>query len=117
MEMTMATIGRLTKNLDTAYAPPDGAAGAAVDAGAGARREAQRWVSANVAGTTKTAMNVAASMPPNTVVPRTRREAAPDPVAMHRGTTPRMNARAVMRIGRRRSRAPASAASVIEAPR
>src|SRR5262245_59750628 len=102
MEMTMATIGRMTKNLDTVYAPdyrkgprrpppslpqdrvapakpafervviareftslgrafgvainivyapPDGAAGAAVDAGAGARREAHRCVRANVAGT------------------------------------------------------------------
>ena len=57
------------------------------------------------------AIKVAASMPPMTVVPRMRREAAPAPVAITSGTTPRMKAKAVMRIGRRRRRAPASAAS------
>ena len=62
-------------------------------------------------------MSVAASMPPKTVVPRMRRDAAPEPVAMQSGTTPRMKASAVIRIGRRRRRAPARAASAIEAPR
>ena len=45
---------------------------------------------------------VAASMPPNTVVPIDWRLAAPAPVANISGTTPRMKAKAVIRIGRRR---------------
>ncbi len=43
-------------------------------------------------------------MPPNTVVPIDCRLAAPAPVANISGTTPRMKAKAVIRIGRRRSR-------------
>ena len=54
----------------------------------------------------KIEMKVAASMPPMTVVPKTRRETAPDPVAIASGTVPRMKAKAVMRIGRNRSLAP-----------
>ena len=42
---------------------------------------------------------VAASMPPNTVVPIDWRLAAPAPDATISGTTPRMKAKAVMRIG------------------
>ena len=56
-------------------------------------------------------IKVAASMPPMTVVPKTRRETAPDPVAIASGTVPRINAKAVIRIGRKRSFAPASVAS------
>ena len=65
----------------------------------------------------KIAMTVAASMPPITVVPRMCRELAPAPVDSTSGSTPRMKANAVMRIGRRRRRAPASAASTSDAPR
>src|SRR5215472_5065911 len=60
--------------------------------------------------------NVAASIPPITVVPRICRDAAPDPAAIHKGTHPRMNAKAVIRIGRSRRRARANAASTIGFP-
>jgi hypothetical protein len=59
----------------------------------------------------KIAMRVAASMPVITVVPMLWREIAPEPDAVHRGTQPRMKAKLVIRIGRRRLFAPASAAS------
>ena len=58
-----------------------------------------------------TARQVAASMPATTTVPRICREAAPAPWAIQSGTQPRMKANEVIRIGRRRSRAPSSAAS------
>ena len=48
-------------------------------------------------------MPVAASMPTMTTVPSTLRETAPEPEAVQSGTHPRMNAKDVMRIGRRRS--------------
>ena len=57
------------------------------------------------------AMAVAASIPVITTVPRICRAIAPAPVAIHSGIMPKMNANDVMRIGRRRSRAPSSAAS------
>ena len=41
---------------------------------------------------------------------------APDPLAVTRGMTPRMNANAVMRIGRSRERAASKAASSIPLP-
>ena len=59
---------------------------------------------------------VAASMPPNTVVPMDWRLAAPAPVANISGTTPRMKAKAVMRMGRSRRRAASIAASTISRP-
>jgi hypothetical protein len=40
-------------------------------------------------------MTVAASMPPMTTVPMMRRETAPAPVAVQRGTVPRINANEV----------------------
>ena len=46
---------------------------------------------------------VATSMPENTVMPITLRASAPAPDAVSSGTTPRMNAKAVIRIGRKRS--------------
>src|SRR5216683_110163 len=52
----------------------------------------------------KIAMSVAASMPPRTVAPRICRELAPAPVEITRGRTPRMKAKAVMRMGRIRLR-------------
>ena len=55
-------------------------------------------------------------MPPNTVVPIDWRLAAPAPVAIISGTTPRMKAKAVIRIGRSRSRAASIAASTISRP-
>ena len=59
----------------------------------------------------------AAIMPPKTVVPTEWRPAWPAPVARTRGTTPRMKANEVMRIGRRRMRAASTAASTMGSPR
>ena len=50
-------------------------------------------------------------MPPNTAVPSARWPAAPAPVAITSGTTPRMNANDVIKIGRNRMRAASAAAS------
>src|ERR1700722_6682315 len=50
-------------------------------------------------------------MPPITAVPIIWRATEPAPVAIHSGTQPRMNAKEVIRIGRKRSLAPSSAAS------
>ncbi len=51
------------------------------------------------------------SMPENTTMPITLRASAPAPDAVSSGTTPRMKAKAVIRIGRSRSFAADSAAS------
>src|ERR1700752_2980065 len=59
---------------------------------------------------------VAAIMPPNTVVPTETRPAAPAPVATISGTTPRINASEVIRIGRSRIRAASIAASIVLSP-
>src|SRR6266404_2799129 len=59
----------------------------------------------------KLARSVSAIMPLITTVPSIRRPAAPDPVAIHNGTHPRMKANEVIKSGRRRSRAPSNAAS------
>ena len=61
-------------------------------------------------------MQVEASIPNMTVVPMICREIAPAPLAMARGIQPSMNAKDVIRIGRRRRRAPLSAASKIDSP-
>ena len=55
-------------------------------------------------------------MPPNTVVPTEFRLAAPAPVANTNGSTPRINANDVIRMGRRRMRAASTAASVMDIP-
>ncbi len=55
-------------------------------------------------------------MPPITAVPNTRREIAPAPDALQSGTQPRMNANAVIRIGRKRSFAAINAASSADLP-
>ena len=51
------------------------------------------------------------SMPKKTAVPSACRISAPGPVAITSGTTPRMKAKAVIRIGRRRRRQASTAAS------
>ena len=61
-------------------------------------------------------MTDAANIPPMTAVPMICRPTAPAPDAIARGRTPRMNANAVIKIGRSRSRAAASAASIIDLP-
>ena len=50
-------------------------------------------------------------MPPNTAVPSERRISAPAPSAITSGTTPKMKANEVIRIGRSRSRHASSVAS------
>src|ERR1019366_6055060 len=62
-------------------------------------------------GMKKIPMVVANSMPANTPVPIEWRLAAPAPLASMSGSTPRMNANDVMRMGRSRSRAASTAAS------
>ncbi len=54
---------------------------------------------------------VTPSMPLKTAMPRDRRISAPAPEAMSKGTTPRMKAKLVIRMGRRRSRLASTAAS------
>ena len=61
-------------------------------------------------------MAVAMVMPKTTPVPMVLREAAPEPVASISGTQPRMKAKEVIRIGRRRSFEPSTAASRISSP-
>ena len=56
------------------------------------------------------------SMPEKTAMPITLRASAPAPLAVSSGTTPRMKAKAVIRIGRKRSLAASSAASTSSLP-
>ncbi|CFO00475.1 Uncharacterised protein [Bordetella pertussis] len=60
---------------------------------------------------------MAASIPPSTPIPTARWLAAPAPVAMASGTTPRMNASDVIRMGRKRRRAASTADSYRPCPR
>ena len=55
--------------------------------------------------------SVTPSMPANTASPSARRISAPAPSAITSGTTPKMNANEVIRIGRSRSRTASTAAS------
>ena len=55
-------------------------------------------------------------MPPITEVPMAIRLFAPAPVAKASGSTPKMKAVLVIRIGRKRMRAAASAASMMRLP-
>src|SRR5208283_2971758 len=64
-----------------------------------------------IAGTKKTPIKLAASIPPITVVPMIWRATEPAPDAVHNGTQPRMKAKDVIKIGLSRSLAPSSAAS------
>src|ERR1700722_12074558 len=59
---------------------------------------------------------LAAVMPPITVVPMIWRATEPAPEAVQRGTQPRMNANEVIMMGRKRRRAPSSAASISGLP-
>ena len=64
----------------------------------------------------KMPMNVDATMPPITPVPMAFRAAAPAPLAVASGRTPRIKVYAVIRMGRRRSRAASIAASAMLRP-
>ena len=59
---------------------------------------------------------VATSMPAKTAIPITLRPSAPAPAARTSGRTPRMKAKAVMRMGRSRSFAASIAAAAWESP-
>ena len=64
------------------------------------------------AGTKNIASKVPLSMPPNTPVPIACWVSALAPLASIKGTTPRVNANEVIKIGRRRKRAAVTAASI-----
>ena len=86
--------------------------GGVIGAGACALREKRRpSTNAKLPGMINTPRNVAISMPQNTAVPMTFCAPEPAPLASMSGTTPRMNAKAVIKIGRKRRRADSSAAS------
>ena len=68
------------------------------------------WKATYSDGTTRTPQIVAINIPPKTEVHRACLLAAPAPDAVIRGTTPRMKAKEVIRIGRNRSLAPSLAA-------
>src|SRR5437773_1913759 len=81
------------------------------------RSESRRSVmSLKNGGTKKIARKVAASIPPMTPVPTERRAPAPAPAEIARGSTPKMNASEVIRMGRKRSRAASSAAAAVDRP-
>ena len=61
--------------------------------------------------------NVESSMPPKTVVPTDWRPILPAPLAKTSGSTPRMKATEVIRMGRSRMRAASMAASATLNPR
>ena len=67
-------------------------------------------------GTKKIPSTVAPSIPYTTLVPTEWRLAAPAPLDSNNGTTPRMKAKEVIRIGRNRSRAASRAASRVDIP-
>jgi hypothetical protein len=69
------------------------------------------WMTTKNVGTHSTARQVDAIMPENTVMPIDLRALAPAPVAATNGATPRMKANDVIRIGRKRERAAATADS------
>ena len=59
---------------------------------------------------------VESTMPPTMAVPTECRPSEPAPVAKYSGSTPRMNAKLVIRIGRRRSSQASIAASMMLLP-
>jgi len=63
-----------------------------------------------------TAINVDANIPPITVVPIIWRATDPAPLAVHNGTQPSTNANEVIKMGRKRTLAPPSAASTSGCP-
>lgn len=80
------------------------------------QRSSSRCKTTKKAGTKTTARQVDAIMPVNTLIPRDLRELAPAPVASTSGNTPRIKAKDVIRIGRKRVRAASIAASKIGLP-
>src|SRR3954468_5670529 len=68
-------------------------------------RSAMPLITRKNSGMKKIPIVVANSMPANTVVPIACRLAAPAPLAITSGKTPKMNAKDVIRIGRNRIRA------------
>lgn len=56
------------------------------------------------------------SIPANTAIPKEIRLAAPAPVEITKGSVPKMNAKEVIRMGRKRTRPPSRAASSADFP-
>src|SRR5262249_42832581 len=79
-------------------------------------RAMRRSITAYSTGMKNTPSAVATNMPPHTAVPSDQRECAPAPLATTNGTTPRMKANEVIKIGRKRNCAAATAASTIVSP-
>src|SRR6202012_3872695 len=97
--------------------PPDGpdqTRSVTVDIFRGFSRSSNRWMTTKKQGTNTTARQVEASIPVETERPIDLRALAPAPVASTSGRTPRMKANDVIRIGRSRALAAATAASVME---
>ena len=69
-----------------------------------------------IIGTTIKLSKVAATIPPNTVVPRICRDAEPAPEAINNGITPRINESAVINTARNRSFTDSTAESKILIP-
>ena len=106
--------GRFTRAARRGLA--QGAPGWAAGCFAGARLRPSPSTKAKFPGIRNTPSAVAISIPQNTAVPMTFWDAAPAPLASISGTTPRMKAKAVIKIGRKRSRADSSAASSTDWP-
>ena len=73
--------------------------------------------SENNAATSPFTLCLLYTSPPITTVPRMRRETEPAPSAVHSGRQPKMKAKAVMTMGRKRRRAASSAESEMLSPR
>src|SRR5262249_13748031 len=89
-------VGRLTE-----VSGDNSASGGAC--GSLARDPLNHWITQKNTGVKKMPNSVTPSIPLNTANPSDRRISAPAPLAIATGTTPRMNAKLVMRIGRSRS--------------
>src|SRR5262245_14689882 len=76
-----------------------------------AHHSSKRRITTKNEGTNRTAKQVEAIIPLNTATPMDLRALAPAPVASTNGSTPRMKANDVIRIGRNRVRAASTAAS------
>src|ERR1700747_249299 len=106
------SIGDVFKFRDrVAHYPPTYFACAVIGRLRAARHSSIRCTTTNSEGTNKIARQVDAIIPLKTVIPIDLHALAPAPLAMTSGTTPRMKANEVIRIGRRRAIAASTAAS------
>ena len=104
------TIATLSFMLSMLLSPSGRGSAPARAASRALRHSSKRCSTTKNDGTNSTARHVDAIMPLNTARPSETRALAPAPVAVTSGTTPRMNANDVIRIGRKRTRAASTAA-------